>query len=190
MLPTQYTVILKNDKIQRYDRMALLLCIAQLTVFIVFAVYAEEKFTRIAAMGGAVLVAIALSVHFFLKRIRHNQGTPYLHAGLWLSTMTWISMLNWLAAAGSLVLELFYQQSKKVLRINFAPGKIELSAFTRKTIFWEELNQVILKDGLLTIDFRNNRIIQAEIMPAGKEINEDEFNEFCRQQSQPVIIHN
>jgi hypothetical protein len=36
---------------------------------------------------------------------------------------------------------------------------------------------VILKDGILTIDFRNDKLIQQEI---SESINEPEFNEFCR----------
>ena len=38
---------------------------------------------------------------------------------------------------------------------------------------------VILKDNILTIDFKNNKLIQVEIE---NNINEIQFNEFARQQ--------
>jgi hypothetical protein len=44
------------------------------------------------------------------------------------------------------------------------------------------LNNAILKDGILTIDFKNNRVLQAEIEDRMNDVNEVEFNDFCRQQ--------
>jgi hypothetical protein len=40
----------------------------------------------------------------------------------------------------------------------------------------------MIKDGLLTIDFKNNRIIQQQIANISSGIDEKEFNDFCRQQ--------
>jgi hypothetical protein len=41
-----------------------------------------------------------------------------------------------------------------------------------------------MKDGVLTIDFKNNKIIQQSIDEARSSVNEKEFNEFCQKQLQ------
>jgi hypothetical protein len=54
-------------------------------------------------------------------------------------------------------------------------------------ITWQELNNVVLKDGLLTVDLKNNRIIQTEILNSQGDPSEAEFNEFCRQRMVSAI---
>lgn len=44
---------------------------------------------------------------------------------------------------------------------------------------WSELQHVVLKDGLLSIDFRNNRLIQLLIETEKTPVDEKTFNEFC-----------
>jgi uncharacterized protein (UPF0333 family) len=51
---------------------------------------------------------------------------------------------------------------------------------SNKTHSWEEFSNIIVKDNLLTIDFENNNILQVEIADAAVEINEQEFNTFCK----------
>ena len=50
----------------------------------------------------------------------------------------------------------------------------------RKSHGWSELNNLILKDGLLTIDFVSNRVIQLVIDGSKTPIDEKAFNEYCR----------
>ena len=48
---------------------------------------------------------------------------------------------------------------------------------------WSDTNNVMLKDNVLTIDLKNNKLIQAVIEEGSAgEIDEEEFNEFCRRQ--------
>jgi hypothetical protein len=54
-------------------------------------------------------------------------------------------------------------------------------SFPVKEINWPELQNIILKDGILTIDFRNDKLIQQEI-EEDEDVNEEDFNEFCKQQ--------
>jgi hypothetical protein len=41
----------------------------------------------------------------------------------------------------------------------------------------------VLRDGLLTLDFTNNRILQREVEDdEDDDADEDEFNDYCRKQ--------
>lgn len=67
------------------------------------------------------------------------------------------------------------------------PAKIVFTkeGITRSTLFrsshqWNELSNVMLKDNVLTLDFRDNKLFQAVIDPAlNPGISEKEFNIFC-----------
>ena len=50
-----------------------------------------------------------------------------------------------------------------------------------RIIEWTELTNVIKKFDLLSFDFKNNKLVQVEVVNAD-DIGEDEFNEFCRHQ--------
>ena len=50
-----------------------------------------------------------------------------------------------------------------------------------RIIEWNELSNVIKKHDLLTLDFKNNKLLQVQVINAD-HIDEDEFNQFCQQQ--------
>jgi hypothetical protein len=50
-----------------------------------------------------------------------------------------------------------------------------------RIVEWHQVSNVIKKDDLLTIDFKNNKLLQVHIVNAD-HIAEDEFNRFCRDQ--------
>ena len=44
---------------------------------------------------------------------------------------------------------------------------------------WSEFNNIILKDNLLTLDFKNNYLLQLAISPVENQVDEKLFNAFC-----------
>lgn len=84
-----------------------------------------------------------------------------------------------MAAAGVLLL-ILYRFAKRDLNVFVNETHITYPSFPVKDIRWNDLNNIILKDGLLTIDFKNNRIIQQLIEKDGVGIDERDFNDFCR----------
>lgn len=69
--------------------------------------------------------------------------------------------------------------------IGFSDTGIKFNYKRGEKVTWAELNNVILRDGLLTIDFNNNTLIQVDTDDednADYEVTEDEFNAYCRTQ--------
>lgn len=72
----------------------------------------------------------------------------------------------------------FYINRKLV--VYFSKDKIIFPSFITKTYSWDEVSNVILKDDILTIDLKNNKLLQSIISTESATlINEDEFNAFC-----------
>lgn len=50
-----------------------------------------------------------------------------------------------------------------------------------RIVEWNELANVIKRYDLLTIDFKNNKLFQVQVIPFDP-VNDNEFNQFCQQQ--------
>jgi len=85
--------------------------------------------------------------------------------------------------AGVLVLFMIYLRRKDDGElIIVSMSNVILPGLTRQRIVeWSELTNVIKRDDLLTLDFKNNRLMQVQIVNAD-DVPENEFNQFCRQQ--------
>ena len=69
--------------------------------------------------------------------------------------------------------------------IGFSEDHIETSGAARRRIEWSSLSNVVLKDGILTMDYRDNRLFQREVDDMDDEEydgTEEEFNGFCQAQ--------
>ena len=91
--------------------------------------------------------------------------------------------MEWLFGA-FIILALLERQVKFPLEIGFSESRIVFNTMLKKSYHWSQLGNVKLKDGLLTIDFLNNRLLQRELEDDEDEdeVSEEEFNEFCRKQ--------
>jgi hypothetical protein len=88
-----------------------------------------------------------------------------------------------------IVLAWLEDQAQAAQEIGFARDEIVLNGIRTRKISWSELNNVVLKDGLLTIDFKNNKLFQQEVDDQEDDDydgSEDEFNAFCHQQ---LLLH-
>ena len=72
------------------------------------------------------------------------------------------------------------KQVKFPEEIAFDENEIVKNSFPKKRFSWSELNNVVLKDGLLTIDFKNNQLIQKELESNTTEALENEFNAYAK----------
>jgi len=86
--------------------------------------------------------------------------------------------LYWIAAI-NLVLYIFQDISRRKSEVIFSADTITYPSFPKRIIRWDDLNNIILKDGILTIDLSSNKLIQQLIDEKQSTVNEKEFNEFC-----------
>ena len=70
--------------------------------------------------------------------------------------------------------------------IGFGEKEIVISGLWPKKIRWSELNNVIWKDGIITIDYKNNNLLQRETDDDEEDddydATEEEFNDYCEDQ--------
>ena len=123
---------------------------------------------------------LVLDLSFYRKKNRSN----VLLAGLFSQVIGWTFSGQWLMATIMLVLYILHEQS---LRKNFM--QLDLRGVKRSFPWphlshWNQIEFVVLKDGLLTIEYKNGRVLQ-QLIEKDPALSEANFNEFCQQQCNP-----
>jgi hypothetical protein len=182
----KYVVILKNDRERATDAISALLCLFSAGIFL----HSSYQHVQPNYLGLAIatLLTVGLAVNLILGRRRPTAGyrsAPPVRYRYWLllSAVGWFALTTtpWFGAFFVLFCILEYQ-AKRPLEIGFNDDRIVINNIVRQWHDWSAFNNVILKDGLLTLDFKNNRLLQKEIADDDEEddADEEEFNAFCR----------
>ncbi|HET9745515.1 MAG TPA: hypothetical protein VFP97_07380 [Chitinophagaceae bacterium] len=173
----QFELVLKNDREKAYRRISHLLLIINL-ISIVFATYLKDQ-----TYWGALIIAIIAAAFVLVSYYFKNKNVVITHsAAFFLFSLGWQIAGYWVPAALNLVFLVLNGIASKKPVVTISKEEITYPSFPKKQFHWKELNNIILKDGLLSIDFKNNKLIQQLIDNTHAGIDEKEFNNFCEQQ--------
>ena len=99
--------------------------------------------------------------------------------------LTFVTTRSLGVAVGLILLGIFLHLLKRKIRVELKDDEIIIHhVFHMRPIPWDKLNNVILKDRILTIDFKSDKLMQAEIASESFDIDEKLFNGFCTRQLQ------
>ena len=127
-------------------------------------------------IGFVILVNVIIQLMPGMNK-DHQQ---YLYAVAYAAiAIAWIKWEIYWMAILVIIAYILYILSRRPLTVSVTEEHIHYPSFPSRTIEWKDLSQVIMKDGLLTIDFRNNKMIQQMTENVSSK-EEQEFNEFCR----------
>ena len=189
-----YKLIINNKKYEGYKKIASFLFLINAAIFIAFAIKSTSISTRLILFTASFILLIYAVYNWYYKKKKEKSYiiVYLLLAVIWISdTAFW-----WFAFVFPVMLAFQFRMEKDFI-IYLSFNKICVSGFVSKIYRWSDFNNIILKDGLLTLDFSNNKILQVEpdwnesiaisgIMPwepgEGYPESEKEFNEFCREQ--------
>jgi hypothetical protein len=133
------------------------------------------------AVAAVCIVFFSWNINELRKGRPSRQAVTLAIAG---AGMILIPPFSWM---GMLLIGLARIESEalKPLEIGFAEDHIRIGGWWPKRISWSSLKNVVLKDGLITIDYADNHLYQRETDDLDDEEydgTEDEFNVFCRRQ--------
>jgi hypothetical protein len=175
----QFNIPLKNTKGRSLGKISWIIIIFHIIVFLCFAFFSTNrvvKGTSIAAVSA--LAVLSLLGYFFLK----HAAEWTRHVLFLLILLAWLNLRQYWLALIPVIFDLLDTLIPKKPVVTFSEKQIVYPSFPSKKISWNQLSNALLKDGLLTLDFKNNRISQEDVDQTETTINEEEFNEFCRQQ--------
>jgi len=134
----------------------------------------------------ALIIAVMSSVvcwWIFCLFQKKRGGIPYYRLGLLFASWGWFLMPNALIIAGIyLIAALFERQVKFPYEMAFDPTGMVINTFPKKYFPWNAIQNAIIKDDVITIDFNNNKLVQKDINEPVSESVTSEFNQFCAEQ--------
>ena len=139
-----------------------------------------DKASQVAAIAGLIINAIP-AIYYLLNK-RHIRS-PFPETVFFITAVLWLLWGNYLFAILMVLFSLLSYFANKKQQIIFSEEGIEYPSFPAKNYSWAETEQVIFKDDILTIDLKNNKLIQLNIDPQiAATIDSQHFNDFCRKQ--------
>lgn len=121
-----------------------------------------------------IVVLAALDIYAKRKDWLYHTGA------LMLVFIGWLLFNYWWVGVIMIALSLFAELAVAQKRICFEDKSISTNTVFGKTYNWDNLQNVVLKDGLLTLDFKNNKIFQVYLKDDTTKETEQKFNEYCK----------
>jgi hypothetical protein len=175
-----YVVILKKNGERATDLLSILLCICSAVIFGYTQLKSDHPNFYLYAFTALILAGMAYNA---VIRRRRNKPVRYKYLIL-LTALGWFGMpvLPWIGIL-FLALAFLEHQAKRPLEIGFDRDRVVINSLFRQRHDWSVFNNILLRDGLLTLDFKNNRLLQKEVADDDEDdddVDEEEFNAYCR----------
>lgn len=175
-----YVVTIKNQHSRLIDIIGFLLSGVSVLFFVVEMINSVS--VGLAYLLGSVFIIAVLAWNIYQSRRRRRK--VYYSRALLIAALVWMKMpyFQWLSFL-FIILALLEYQAKYSVEIGFSDKEIVLNTFFKKKYSWAHFSNIVLKDGIITLDFANNKVWQREIDEDEEDdASEEEFNHFCQSQ--------
>jgi hypothetical protein len=176
----KFVIILKNEKLNSYTFLGWLTIALNFFAFIYVGIRSYEGILALPFYAAGLL-----SVIFLFKMIssREDVESDTLSLSFSVAIIAWIVLQFYWIAVAIFILFLFEDISRRKLTVIVYDDRIVYPSFPKRVIEWKDINNVVLRDNLLTIDLKNNKIFQNEILSPASEM---EFNSYCEAKIQAL----
>jgi Zn-dependent protease with chaperone function len=178
-----YIVTLKRENARKTDLVSFIVLTFSILAF------SYQQFRNGFSVYWSMAVSVLLLGLFLNIRNLRKTNDIQFRTWLFIAGLFWIGMpfLQWMIIP-FFILGFLEVQAKRPLEIAFYSDGLVINSFFKKKIPWKALQSVVLKDDLLTLDFRNNKLFQKEILDDGdSNASDDEFNDYCH--SKLINLH-
>lgn len=173
-----YLVTLKKTDSKLFDYISQLMLLFAIAFFI-FSGINTEKNTALFYF----LISFLLLITWIYVKLLRKESTSF-RLPLLIAVIGWLFHIEYhlLIAVLYMLAYAFEKQVKRPIEIGVDKSGVSLNNFPIKKHDWRSLNNVVIKDGLITIDYKNNKLFQKELESDVSPELEKEFNEFCSSQ--------
>ena len=176
-----FTIEIPNERLKTYKKVAFIILTLNFLGFgyVFIRIIGNSTFIAVSA-----LILNAVPWLYFLLNKKHIKS-PVIEFVLIASGIIWVYFGNiWMGIVLLLFAVMSFFTNKKTIVTVDAEGVIYPS-FPVKKYIWTEIIQVLCKDDILTIDLKDNKLLQLNIDKSFAEVfDANEFNEFCRLQKE------
>jgi hypothetical protein len=178
----QFTFTLKDNNQKAFNSFFWFLLFLHVTAASVVVLNSADTSQKVIAVIVIAVYCIVTAVFFLLKTKFKLSVYQSLVFGLMI--VFWLTQAAWLPAIICIAAIVFaYKILKTKSTAVFSTQNITLTKSLFKKVYnWAVIENVVLKDNLLSVDFKNNQLIQVEIANESAPVDEKNFNQFCKLQ--------
>lgn len=178
-----YTLILKNEKSKNYRLISQWLIFFNLLGFVFLLITRESQISNNLWLLFSIVITAVYTFFSVTEWISKKPLADFWHRSVFgYCALAWLGEgFGWFSILLGLMW-LFDILAHRKLIVEISESEIKLPLLSQKNIAWQKLNNVVLKDGLLTLDFKNNRLFQHRVLNSDEDIDERLFNTFCKNQ--------
>jgi hypothetical protein len=172
----KYSIKLPNTKAGTYRLITLMISIINCAAFgFVFFVLGSRFQSKLIDLGFGISIA-ALLIYLYMM-ISKKKLSLRIEISFIISALIWMLTGQVLIGFFLALFALLGFFANRELIIGISKEGIHYPSFPPK-----DISQTILKDNILSIDLKNNNLIQHRLLPAdAAKIDEKSFNHFCIQ---------
>lgn len=176
----EYVVTLRNERAKYINTISLLITAVSI-IFFLFQQFRQDRqnwYPYLYLISAALIIGgLIRNWYIFTKKTR----PVYYSKILLVAAVTWLAMpfLPWIGIF-LVLLSLLEKPARLPLEIGFNNDKVVFNTIVRRKFYWNQFKNVVLKDGMLTLDFKNNNLFQKLTIDEDGDADEEEFNEYCR----------
>lgn len=176
-----YTIILPNEKAATYKVVTFIIAIMNSLAFALMIMKSGNKQLNSILISIGFLIAVFPFINYFIfkaKRKVFSFDVSFLMCGI-------VCIILGMVFPGILlfIFSIFGFFTKKDFQLEIGEDEIVYPSFPKKKYSWHEVDNLMLKDNILTIDFKNNKLFQFTLNEAdNKNLDEAAFNSFVQHQ--------
>jgi ABC-type transport system involved in multi-copper enzyme maturation permease subunit len=175
-----FAFILPDERSRSYQWVTMLILLMNALVFGFILLNESLDRNRNLAFFGVSISVLSL-ILFMLKTYTGFRYSHRPEITMIILALVWMILGFYLPGACMLCLSVLGFYTPKVKLLQFSKDGVRYPSFPVRLFRWQEIENVILKDDALTIDFKNNKMLQSTVKQYDDEgFTESDFNEFCR----------
>lgn len=182
----QFVFTLKDNNQKAFNTFFWFLYFLHLVAASVIIINSGNARQKTFALTIFTIILFCTAIFYFLK----NKFRVFNYQLLMFALMItfWLLQLAWLPAAVVIAVIIFALKILKVKNtaVFTAENVIIKRSLFKKIYAWPVIDNVVLKDGLLSVDLKSNQLIQLEPISINPAVTEQQFNQYCQQNLQPL----
>ena len=172
----RYTIVLPDQRVKSYRLVAIIIAILNSAAFAYAAIAEQGASMAIPLLGTALGLGTLLTL--LMRPFRDSYLRPeYIFCIL---AILWIISGNVWLGIPLILFAFFGFITRRPMLLGFNDRGVSYPSFPVKHLPWDAIDFIILKDGILTIETLENRVLQFTLDPTTNSgLSETEFNSFC-----------
>lgn len=177
---TSYRVEIPNSKLKSYQLITFLIAAANALAFGFYYINTLPGAKQNGIIGIGLFVAVGGFLFFIINRFTRLLRSFIVEITFFICATCWLLTQNYFLGLMLLLFAVIGLVTKKKPVIVFSETGIYYPSFPSNNFPWKEVEWVMLKDGILSIELKNNRLMQFTLASTiSDSINQETFNSFC-----------